>query len=91
MKKIEKMINQYPMISLIIVTIIFLVLINLLILFTNFMFTNFLGVQCNLSFLRDIIGIKNGKIDITTGILILIFTSTSILLIIFNILKKFLK
>ncbi|MCX0368748.1 hypothetical protein [Clostridium perfringens] len=91
MKKIGEIINKYPMISIILATILILILMNLLILFTNFMFTNFLGVQCNLSFLRDIIGIKNGKIDIITGILILIFASTSILLIIFNILKKFLK
>ncbi|CUQ30396.1 hypothetical protein [Clostridium baratii] len=91
MKKIGEIINKYPMISLILATILILILMNLLILFTNFMFTNVFGVQCNLSFLRDVIGIKDGKIDIITGILLLMFTSTSILLIIFNILKKSLK
>ncbi|WP_283698623.1 hypothetical protein [Clostridium perfringens] len=40
------------------------------------------------SFLRDIVGIKNGKIDMITGISILILGSLGILLIIFNCLKK---
>ncbi|HFD2049142.1 hypothetical protein JJB67_15640 [Clostridium perfringens] len=86
--KIRSFIEEHPILSLIMFAIFALILLYLFVVFANFMFENFLGTSYQISFLRDIVGIKNGKIDMITGISILILGSLGILLIIFNCLKK---